>query len=153
MLQKTKSKKGFTLAELLIVVAIIAVLTAIAVPLFVGALNKAEDKVGAANCSAVRGLATTQILINETAVDIGKTYTDGNAYFAYADVDANGTVTKLQYSKGTDLADAASKATQKGDWKLKDTESATAVGTNGWYLKDNGGYQVAVKIELSTVAS
>ncbi len=64
-MQKFKSKKGFTLAELLIVVAIIAVLTAIAVPLFVGSLNKAEDNVKEANIRAVRSAAVTKILLNE----------------------------------------------------------------------------------------
>lgn len=57
-----KNKKGFTLAELLIVVAIIAVLTAIAVPLFVGSLNKAKDSVKEANIRAVRGAAVVHIL-------------------------------------------------------------------------------------------
>ena len=61
-MQKFKSKKGFTLAELLIVVAIIAVLTAIAVPLFVGSLNKAEENVKNANIRAVRGAAVVYIL-------------------------------------------------------------------------------------------
>ena len=59
-----KSKKGFTLAELLIVVAIIAVLTAIAVPLFVGALNNSEASVKDANIRAVRGAAVVDILQN-----------------------------------------------------------------------------------------
>ncbi len=39
---KKLNKKGFTLAELLIVVAIIAVLVAIAIPVFTGATNRAE---------------------------------------------------------------------------------------------------------------
>ena len=39
---KGNNKKGFTIAELLIVVAIIAVLVAIAIPVFTGATNKAE---------------------------------------------------------------------------------------------------------------
>ena len=39
---KCKSKKGFTLAELLIVVAIIAVLVAIAIPVFTSQLNKSR---------------------------------------------------------------------------------------------------------------
>lgn len=37
-----KRKKGFTLAELLIVVAIIAVLVAISIPIFSSQLEKAE---------------------------------------------------------------------------------------------------------------
>ena len=42
-----KKKKGFTLAELLIVVAIIAVLVAISIPIFTSQLKKARLAVGA----------------------------------------------------------------------------------------------------------
>ena len=44
-----KNNKGFTLAELLIVVAIIAVLVAIAIPVFTGQLEKAREATDAAN--------------------------------------------------------------------------------------------------------
>ena len=43
------NKKGFTLAELLIVVAIIGVLVAIAIPVFSGQLEKAKMRTVAAN--------------------------------------------------------------------------------------------------------
>lgn len=46
---KYKSKKGFTLAELLIVVAIIAVLVAISIPIFSGQLEKARRAVDMQN--------------------------------------------------------------------------------------------------------
>ena len=44
-----KNNKGFTLAELLIVVAIIAVLVAIAIPIFTAQLEKSREGVDAAN--------------------------------------------------------------------------------------------------------
>ena len=47
-----KNKKGFTLAELLIVVAIVAVLTAIAIPVFTSSLEKARAATDAANIRA-----------------------------------------------------------------------------------------------------
>ena len=47
-----KNKKGFTLAELLIVVAIIAVLVAISIPIFTSQLRKARVAVNQANARA-----------------------------------------------------------------------------------------------------
>ena len=47
-----KNKKGFTLAELLIVVAIIAVLVAISIPIFTSQLEKSREAVDAANIRA-----------------------------------------------------------------------------------------------------
>ena len=67
---KLSSKKGFTLAELLIVVAIIAVLVAIAIPVFNGAVEKAGVSTDAANIRAA--YASLQIAQIDTAgaVDI-----------------------------------------------------------------------------------
>ena len=61
---KRRNKKGFTLAELLIVVAIIAVLIAIAVPIFVSALDKAEEATIKANERTLKGMVVTEILSN-----------------------------------------------------------------------------------------
>lgn len=52
MQKKLKNKKGFTLAELLVVVAIIAVLVAIAIPVFGSALGKAQHATNLANVRA-----------------------------------------------------------------------------------------------------
>ena len=48
-MQKKNNKKGFTLAELLIVVAIIAVLVAIAIPVFSAQLEKSREATDLAN--------------------------------------------------------------------------------------------------------
>ena len=47
-----KKRKGFTLAELLIVVAIIAVLVAIGIPIFTSLLEKSREAADAANIRA-----------------------------------------------------------------------------------------------------
>lgn len=57
-----KNNKGFTLAELLIVVAIIAVLVAIAIPVFSTQLEKSREATDVANVrSAYAGLMTDYI--------------------------------------------------------------------------------------------
>ena len=48
-MEKKRNNKGFTLAELLIVVAIIAVLVAIAIPVFTSQLEKSKEATDQAN--------------------------------------------------------------------------------------------------------
>lgn len=62
MLIKKMNKKGFTLAELLIVVAIIAVLVAISIPIFSSQLEKSREAVDAANIRAAYAECQTAIL-------------------------------------------------------------------------------------------
>ena len=77
-------KKGFTLAELLIVVAIIGVLVAVSVPVFTAQRSKAVDAVNKANIRAAKALALAAF------------YDDKTGYVA----SANGT--KMAYFKYTD---------------------------------------------------
>lgn len=77
MLKKLrKNKKGFTLAELLIVVAIIGVLVAVSIPIFTAQLAKARLATNQANARAAVAEATAEYL---TAADgtvyITETYT------------------------------------------------------------------------------
>lgn len=61
-----KDKKGFTLAELLIVVAIIAVLVAISIPIFTTQLEKSRDAVSVANLRAAYAEAAADVLTDTT---------------------------------------------------------------------------------------
>lgn len=49
MMKKLREKKGFTLAELLIVVAIIAILVAVSIPVFTRQLEKSRESTDASN--------------------------------------------------------------------------------------------------------
>ena len=74
MFKKVKeNKKGFTLAELLIVVAIIAVLVAISIPIFTSQLEKSREAVDVANIRAAYAEITADALTGKT--DTTKTIT------------------------------------------------------------------------------
>ena len=69
-----KNEKGFTLAELLIVVAIIGVLVAISIPIFTSQLEKSRDAVSVANIRTAYAEAQTLALTATKATE-----TSGNA--------------------------------------------------------------------------
>ncbi len=69
------NKKGFTLAELLIVVAIIGVLVAISIPIFTAQLEKAREAVDLANIRSAYAEAASEVLTNG-GTDVTKTVTD-----------------------------------------------------------------------------
>lgn len=71
---KKINKKGFTLAELLIVVAIIGVLVAISIPIFTAQLRKARLATNQANARSGYAALTAQILQDGLASGAG-TYT------------------------------------------------------------------------------
>lgn len=77
-------KQGFTLAELLIVVAIIGVLVAVSVPIFTAQRRKAVDAVNKANIRAAKAMALTKFYDDQTGYvpNINGTQM---AYFKYTD--------------------------------------------------------------------
>ena len=110
-----ENKKGFTLAELLIVVAIIAVLVAISIPIFNSQLEKSRDAVSVANLRAAYAEAATQYLtgtdatgaaINGSAVTIkgvkfkGKKSSDVYSGLA-KELPFTGTVTTTEPAEGS----------------------------------------------------
>lgn len=91
------NKKGFTLAELLIVVAIIGVLVAISIPIFTSQLEKSRDAVTLANLRSAYAEAQTTYL---TANGANATDTDGNQTITYT-ADKNTVSVSNVVSKGT----------------------------------------------------
>ena len=55
-----KDKKGFTLAELLIVVAIIGVLVAVSIPIFTSQLEKSKQATDLANMRSAKAAAVAE---------------------------------------------------------------------------------------------
>lgn len=83
-------KQGFTLAELLIVVAIIGVLVAVSVPIFTAQRRKAVDAVNKANIRAAKAMALTAFYDDKTKY-VGNIHGTKMAYFKYT----NGSLVRL----------------------------------------------------------
>ncbi len=95
---KRKNKKGFTLAELLIVVAIIAVLVAIAVPLFVGALDNAKEQTFNANKRALKAAAAIALLEEANQTTLQGT----GPWYATATFDEDGNMGPITWTGSTE---------------------------------------------------
>lgn len=84
-MKKLTNKKGFTLIEMLVVIAIIAILVAIIIPVVSSATDKAAAATNAANLRAIKAEATTELISDNVNTD---------GYVALAkDADGNVTLT------------------------------------------------------------
>lgn len=94
------NKKGFTLAELLIVIAIIAILIAIAVPVFATSMKRAQMATDDANFRAAKSAAVNAVLSGKMMVykdasgtlvedDLGVSKAEGGMGFYYYCTDGN----------------------------------------------------------------
>ena len=84
-MKKFQNKKGFTLAELLIVVAIIAVLVAISIPIFTTQLEKSRDAVTVANLRAAYAEAAVDVLGDTDTLTATKTIKDMGTQSGFED--------------------------------------------------------------------
>lgn len=101
MLKKFTNKKGFTLMEMLIVVAIIAILVIIAIPTFNSALAKARAATDVANIRSGYAAAQVEAMTNGLADK-----TNGDKYV----LEADGSVTKDKATKAYTTQGESSKA-------------------------------------------
>ena len=75
---RKNNQKGFTLMEMLIVVAVIAILVAIAIPVFTGSFTKAKEAADHANLRAAFAKASEQYLSgDEGSADTPPMQADG----------------------------------------------------------------------------
>lgn len=119
MKKKVNNKKGFTLAELLVVLAILAVLVAVAIPLFTGAISDAQKTAIDANVRAIRSAAVTEILSNNAVPKTGP-------WSAEAKISKSGEMTDLVVKQET-LSSETIPSTPDGTYKIsvKDVKTTT----------------------------
>ena len=88
MKRAEKEKRGFTLAELLVVVAIIGVLVAISIPIFTTQLEKARRSVDLYNARAVESVLVNAI--NDGSVQIAPGTNTNDAYGIWVTIKREG---------------------------------------------------------------
>mgnify|MGYP004468695607 FL=1 len=128
-MKKLKNSKGFTLMEMLIVVAIIAVLVAIAIPTFTNQLEKAREATDLANLRGAYAQVMAAALTNsaeDTSINLKREGNDGAASW-FIEVPATQTVANWQ-TKDVKVADIAmndDNCTTKGgkNWIVKYSEA------------------------------
>jgi type IV pilus assembly protein PilA len=69
-IDKLKNKRGFTLIELIVVLAVLAVIMAIAVPRFMGVQDKAKEDADKATLEMIAKAAELYYVRNSTDTDI-----------------------------------------------------------------------------------
>ena len=100
-MKKMQQKSGFTLAELLIVVAIIAVLVAVAIPIFSAQLEKSREETDIANMRSAKAGAIALLLSGKQLNGTDKITSDYKVYFDAGSGELVDTKPSRGYGKGT----------------------------------------------------
>lgn len=104
----SRKEEGFTLIELMVVVLIIAILVAIAIPTFVGVRNRANDRAAQSNVRNALAAAKTYYVDNQayTASTTEFENIEPTLEYVTATADANAWENKVAIFKGGDNVDA-----------------------------------------------
>lgn len=102
MLKKIRENKGFTLAELLVVVAIIGILVAVSIPIFTSQLEKAREATDLANLRAAKAEAVAAYLDGKDGINTTEWTVTGDKAVAYYNIATGGMETATsEAGKGT----------------------------------------------------
>jgi len=131
-------KKGFTLIELMIVVAIIGILAAVAIPRFADLIRKSQEGATKGNLGALRSALTIYYGDNEglwpTSLSTLESITDSSNNPKYLDEVPMVKTGRREHSPTSDETDTAS----------DDVGSATD-NANWWFNTTNGKLKIACR--------
>ena len=98
---KKMNKKGFTIVELVIVIAVIAILAGVLIPTFSGIVEKAQISAEQQKVTnAYKEAYATALVECNGAITDGKTATAGGFTFTFT-VDGTGKITGVEDANGT----------------------------------------------------
>ena len=96
-MKKNNNRKGFTLTELVIVIAVIAVLAAVLIPTFSGIINAANESAAMQKAAAAYKEAHALALTDDGKFTAGEQEEANGFTFTF---DANGNVTAVSVPEG-----------------------------------------------------
>lgn len=124
-LKKKLNKKGFTLAELLIVVAIIAILVAIAIPVFSSQLDKTRAAVDDANARSIRSMAVAEAMTSGGAGDYYGVMSNG-------ELSINKSKPSTGYNQATQVSGSSSLEKGAAVYKVVVDSNYNITSDTGW---------------------